>query len=240
MKNKVQISIALGLMCILLTSGIVVQLNTIKEAKKIVGTSYAQQGLKEEVLRWKEDSERKYQELEQKEKELELTRQQTTHENGRALELQQELDEANRLLGLTEVTGTGIILTIKDNDLVSAKDVLDAARILIHDNDLIEMVNELKNSGAEAISINGQRIVSTTAINCSGAVITVNDVKLNSPFEIRAIGKIASLNGIARPGGYLSIMEDEGIIATLEQSNNVTIPKYTGVNSPKYMHSIED
>jgi len=198
MKNKVQTGIGIGLMCILLVSGIVIQLNTITEARKIVGTSYAEQGLKEEVLRWKEEYERKYRELEEKEKELERTRQETTQENSRALGLQEELDEANRLLGLTELTGTGIILTLKDNDAISAKEGNDMSKAIIHDEDLREMVNELKNSGAEAISINGQRIVSTTAITCSGAVITINDVKINSPFEIRAIGKISNLNGIAR------------------------------------------
>lgn len=198
MKNKMQIGIGIGLMCILLASGIVIQLNTISEARKIVGTSYAQQELKEEVLRWKEEYERKYKELEGKEKELERTRQETTQENSRAADLQAELDEANRLLGLTELTGTGIILTLKDNDAISTKEGNDMSKAIIHDEDLREMINELKNSGAEAISINGQRIVSTTAITCSGAVITVNDVKINSPFEIRAIGKISNLNGIAR------------------------------------------
>ena len=70
MKNKVQIGIALGIMCVLLVSAIIVQLNTIEEATKIVGTSFAEQGLKEEVLRWKEIYERSYKDLENKEKEL--------------------------------------------------------------------------------------------------------------------------------------------------------------------------
>ena len=112
--------------------------------------------------------------------------------------------------------------------------------MLVHDQDLRELVNELKNSGAEAISINGQRIITNTAITCSGAVITINGVRLSSPFEIRAIGNTASLKGgIVRIGGYLSRMEDEGIIATLEESNNVLITKYTGVNTPKYMQTVK-
>ena len=69
MKNKMQIAIALGLMCVLLVTAIMMQLNTIEEAKKIVGTSYAEQGLKDEVLRWKESYEREYRELENKENE---------------------------------------------------------------------------------------------------------------------------------------------------------------------------
>lgn len=240
MKNKTQIGIALGLMCIVLTGGISVQLKTIKEATKAVGSSLVESELKEEVLRWKEDYENIYEELENKELELEKARQESTRENGRLKELQQELDETNRLLGLTEVTGEGIVLTVKDNDGTTLKELgLDLNQALVHDEDLRQLVNELKNSGAEAISINGQRIMSTTAINCSGAVVTINNIKINSPFEIRAIGNVYSLGGIKRPGGYLSLMEDEGIIATFDSSNNITIPKYAGVNSPKYMINAE-
>ena len=236
MKNKTQVGIALGLMCILLTSAIVIQLNTIKEATSIVGTSYAESELKEEVLRWKEEYEGIYKELERKEEELEKERQNSTQENSRLTELQQELEQLNKFLGLTEISGGGIILTLKDNEGVDSN--TDANVALVHDEDLRQIVNELKNAGAEAISINGQRIVPTTAITCSGAIVTINGVKVNSPFEIRVIGNEASLFGVTRPGGYLSFMEDEGIIATISKSNNITVAKYTGVISPKYMRNV--
>lgn len=240
MKNKTQVGIALGLMCILLTSAIVIQLNTIEEATNIVGTSYAEEELKEEVLKWKEDYEKIYTELEEKEEELEKARQESTKENSKLTQLQEELNQLNKLLGLTEVIGEGIVLTIKDNDGTAIKEMNgDLNKALVHDGDLREVINELKNSGAEAISINGQRIVSTTAITCSGAIVTVNGTKLNSPFEIKAIGKIENLKGIKRAGGYLSILEDEGIIAIYSESNNLTVSKYSGVNNPKYMKNIE-
>lgn len=240
MKNKTQIGIALGLMCVLLTSAIVVQLSTIKEASKIVGTSYAQSELREEVLREKEEYERIYGELEEKEKELERVRQESTKENTRLKELQQDLDNTNKLLGLTEVTGSGIVLTLEDNDGTTMKELGENLnKALVHDWELIEILNEIKNTGAEAISINGQRLVGGAAITCSGAIVTVNGVKLNSPFEIRAIGNPNTLAGITRVGGYLSIMEDKGIKAKFEKSNNVTVPKYAGINSPKYMKNVE-
>lgn len=200
MGNKTQIGIAIGLMCVLLTSAIVIQLNTIKEATKIVGTSYAESELKEEVLIWKEEYERTYKSLENKEKELEAVREESTKENGRLKELQNELDEINKRLGLTEVTGSGMILTVKDNDAINTKEPsVDPSEIIVHAEDLIELINEFKNAGAEAISINGQRIVATTSINCVGTVITINEVKVNSPFEIKVIGYLPSLRTIKRP-----------------------------------------
>lgn len=238
--NKTQIGIALGLMCVLLVSAIVVQLNTIEEATKIVGTSYAQSELREEVLREKAEYERIYKELEEKEEELERVRQEATQENTRLKDLQEDLDNTNKLLGLTEVTGSGIILKLEDSDGKAIKELGgDLNQALVHDGDLRAIINELKNTGAEAISINGQRIIGGTAITCSGAIITVNGVKLNSPFEIIAIGNSNTLAGITRVGGYLSLMEDEGITADFKKSNNITVPKYTGVNSPKYMKNVE-
>lgn len=199
MKNKVQIGIALGIMCVLLVSAIIVQLNTIEEATKIVGTSFAEQGLKEEVLRWKEIYERSYKDLENKEKELEKARTESTKENARLTELRKQVDKANKLLGTTELTGEGIIVTLKDNDISTVKELgMNISRALVHEEDLRQIINELKNTGAEAISINGQRIVPTTAIVCSGAIVTVNGVKINAPFEISAIGDFYTLNGIRR------------------------------------------
>lgn len=242
MKNKTKIAIAIGIMCMLLTCAVLIQLNTIKEATKIVGTSYAEASLKDEVLRWKENYESLYEELQKAEKELEQVRQEMTSDNSRGTELEEQLTEANKLLGLTELTGSGVIVTLEDNDQVTAKDLGiedDISKYLIHNNDVINIINELFNAGAEAISINGQRIVSTTAIDCIGSVITVNGVKLSSPFKISAIGNPESLAGITRPGGYFEIINSTGGIANLEKSNNVTVAKYTGTITSEYMNTVE-
>ena len=242
MKNKFQIAIVIGIMCMLLTIAIMMQLNTINEATKIVGTSYAEDKLKEEVLRWKENSESLYKTLEEKETELEKTRQEATKENNRGTELEEELSSINKSLGLTELTGNGVIVTLSDNNTVTANDIDSDDNInyyLIHDTDIISIVNELNNAGAEAISINGQRVIGTTAITCSGAVITINGVKLSSPFKINAIGNPESLSGIGRPGGYLENIKLTGAFASIEKSDNVIVSKYTGTITSKYMKDID-
>lgn len=242
MNKKYQIAITIGIMCVLLAGAIVVQLNTIKEATQIVGTSYARASLKDEVLRWKERTESQYKVLEAVEVELERTRQEATKENSRGSELEEELSTVNKLLGLTEITGSGVIVTLADNNEVKASEIEGDDSInyyLIHDVDIWSVVNELYNADAEAISINGQRIVGTTAITCSGAVITINGVKMSSPFKISAIGNPETLYGIARPGGYLESISSTGSITTIEKSNNVTVAKYTGTLTSKYMNSAE-
>ncbi len=243
MKTKTKIAIVIGIMCMILTYAILVQLTTIREATKIVGTQYAQAGLKDEVLRWKENYENSYKEWEKAEQELERTRQEVTTDNEKGKALEKELSNTNKLLGLTELTGSGLIVTLADNTEVSSADLeidKDIRDYLIHDADIINVVNELNNAGAEAISINGQRVVSTTSITCTGTVVTINGVKLSSPFKISAIGNSeALLGGVDRPGGYLEIIESYGAIASAVKSNNVTVAKYGGTLTAKYMKNVK-
>ena len=110
------------------------------------------------------------------------------------------------MIGLTEVTGSGIILTIADSE-IDSNSVLDVSDLLIHDLDLLKVINELKNAGAEAISINNQRIILTTPIICGGNTININGERIGSPFEIKAIGSPEALANLSRPGGYLSKLE---------------------------------
>ncbi len=232
--DKKQIAITLGVMCILLTSGIIIQINTTKKNTISNNIRTSNNDLRDEVLQWKEKYEKIYAELQSSENRLEEVRQQATQNNNDFTEIEQELKSANSLLGLTELTGEGIVITVADNNNASVKDK-NLSDELVHNTDLIEIVNELKNSGAEAIAINGQRVLSTTSIDCVGAVISVNGEKINSPFVISAIGNKELLNGITRPGSYIGIMEEDGVEIKIEKSDEVTIPKYNKVLNAKYM-----
>ncbi len=236
--NKKQVAITLGVMCALLTSGIIIQVNTIKDNSISNITRTSNNDLRDEALKWKEKYEAVYAELQDAESDLEKIRQEATSDNNDYTEMEQELKSINALLGLTELTGEGVVITVSDNENASIKDE-NLTDELVHDTDIIEIVNELKNAGAEAISVNGQRVVSTTYINCAGSVITVNGEKINSPFVISAIGNRASLSSITRPGSYIGIMEEQGIKVTVEKSSELTIQKYNKVLTAKYMSTIK-
>lgn len=232
--NKNKIAITLGVMCILLTSGIIIQVNTIKSNSISNTVRTSNNDLRDEVLKWKEKYEKVYAELQHSENDLARVRQEATKDNNTYTEMEQELKSVNALLGLTDLTGEGIVITVSDSDSASIHDE-NLSNALVHNTDLIELVNELKNANAEAISINGQRIISSTHINCVGTLITVNGEKINSPFVISAIGNKERLSGIIRPGSYIEIMEEDGIIVKVEKSSEVKIPKYNKVMNSKYM-----
>lgn len=226
-KNKKQIAITLGVMCLMLSCGIVIQLNTIKNATASVGSSLEENELRDQVLRWKDKYDMTYADLEKAEKELEQRRQEASKKSNNSTNLEEKLKTNNILLGATEVSGQGVIVKLEDS--------ID----LVHDLDIITIISELKNAGAEAISVNDQRVVSTTAITCDGNVILINGQKIGTPFTILAIGHAESLLGaLARPGGYIELLNEDGVNAEIKKSNHITIPKYAGVITSKYMKNV--
>ena len=143
------------------------------------------------------------------------------------------------MLGLTEVTGNGLIITINDNQDISLNSwFADPNLLVVHDTDLMRVVNELKNAGAEAISINEQRLVTTSAIECDGNIIKVNGEKIGAPFTIKAIGLPEVLINVDRIGGYLDYLRDTRFlkvsIERVTDKKTITIPKYTGVMKFQY------
>lgn len=235
--NKKMISIVLGIMCFALTLSICVQVKTVKSSNSTVGNSYKENNLRAEVLKYQEKYDNKYKELEMAEKELEKERQKSTKNNSDLEKKEQQIIQGNKMIGLAEVTGPGVIITLSDskND---ASSVLNPSTLLVHDVDILGVVNELKNAGAEAISINEQRIVPTTSISCGGNIIDINGEKVGAPFVIKAIGLPEQLAGLSRPGGYLEILEWASIGVELKKSNDITIPKYTGVIKYEYAQTV--
>ncbi len=239
MNNNKTTSIVLGIMCMALTIGICIQIRTVNSYSTIkTGQNYDQNNLRAEVLKYKEKYENKIEQIEKIDKDLEKKIEQATNDNENLEDAQNQIKEGNKLIGLTEVTGEGVIITLTDSKL-DATTALDPSSLVVHDMDVYYIVNELKNAGAEAISVNGQRIITTSAIECGGNIITINGEKIGSPFEIKAIGLPENLANLNRTGGYLEAMRKSSVGAELKKSNDITIPKYTGIINYKYAKSIE-
>lgn len=213
-----------------LTLGIAIQIKTVTNSTTTVGKTLVENELRDSVLRWKQKYDNAYTLLENKEKELNSLREKAGSRDENYSEQNTKLQRYNMLLGNTQLIGKGIIITLKDGDSTTIKGA--ATNYIVHDGDLLEVVNALKNCGAEAISINDQRIVSTTAISCVGNVITINGEKVGVPYVIKAIGLPSKLYGsITMPGGYISLLEKDGVQVDVEQveKESIIIPKYNGI-----------
>ncbi len=170
----------------------------------------------------------------QSEKTLEDDRKKATQNNTETAQMEDQLSKINRQLGLTDVKGEGVIVKVDDNK--KSEDALDPSKSVVHDGDLVEIVNLLKNGGAEAISINDQRITSVTAITCDGNVVRINGEKVGVPFEIKAIGSQERLKGaLEMPYNYIYEMKRDGLQIEINKATFIEIPKYEGVIKREYM-----
>jgi uncharacterized protein YlxW (UPF0749 family) len=141
---------------------------------------------------------------------------------------------------MTAVKGPGIIMTLNDSKQ-EVSEGEDIAWYLIHDIDILEIVNELRIAGAEAISINGERVTSTTSIRCGGPTINIDGKRHAVPFVIEAIGdpKVLEASAIA-PESYIELyMEFSGIEVEIQKVENLTIDGYKGVNKTRHLRKSE-
>ncbi len=237
--KKNQIAITLGIMCFILTIGICIQLKTMNEASSTASRTLADNELRDQVLKWKEKYENTYDILKERQKRLEEVRAIATQNDTAASAKQEQLKQNNIILGLTDVQGDGIIIEVADGNPESIIATINPSSVLVHYYDLLGLVNELNNAGAEAIEINGQRIVSTSSITCEGTVIKVNGEKIGSPFIIKAIGSQGLLYGsITRAGSYVEALNDYGVKTNVTKADGIYIEKYKGVINYEYAKTI--
>lgn len=241
--NKKKISIVLGVVCFVLAFAVVVQIKTVKNSILISDPTFAEDGLRDEVLKWKERYDNCYAELERADKELEEQRTKASQNDGNATQKEEALKIGNTYLGLTDVTGKGVTITLRDNQTVTSESISATDNLSdynIHDIDILSIINELKNAGAEAISLNDQRIIPTTSIVCAGNIVQMNGQKVGAPFIIKAIGSQDTLyENLNRPGGYLDNLKSWGITADMKKVNNLTVSKYSGVINYKYLKEVK-
>jgi uncharacterized protein YlxW (UPF0749 family) len=146
--------------------------------------------------------------------------------------LNESLQQIKQFSGLTELEGPGIVVTLRDSPKTSGMGLGAGAESgdVIHDTDVLRVVNELLSSGAEAVSVNDHRVTNRSSFRCVGPTILVNDIKIASPVEIRAIGDPKTLFGAMNlPGGILADIRqaDPGMVE-IERVEKMSIKAYTG------------
>jgi uncharacterized protein YlxW (UPF0749 family) len=138
------------------------------------------------------------------------------------------MDELKARAGETEMEGKGIVFTLDDSKQ-AAKAGENKNLYIIHDDDLLRVVNELRSAGAEAISLNGQRLIGSSEIRCVGPTVLVNERRLAAPFVISAIGNPQTLeSSLKLRGGVIENFKFWGIKADIVQSDKVRIPAFQG------------
>lgn len=149
-------------------------------------------------------------------------------------------EEANIMAGLAPIKGPGIEITLVDSKKKLGNDT-DTNLYIIHDEDLLKVLNELKAAGAEALAINDQRLIATSEVRCAGPTVTVNNTRIAAPYVIKAIGDPLTMeNAINMRGGVAEALSVWGIQLDVKRSNNIVIPGYKNVPNFKYAKLVAD
>jgi uncharacterized protein YlxW (UPF0749 family) len=156
--------------------------------------------------------------------------------------LQRQVDALREPAGLAPVAGPGLTVVLND----APKSQIEKAtaegigidELVVHQQDIQAVVNALWAGGAEAMTIQGQRVVSTTGIKCVGNTVVLRGVPYSPPYRISAIGEPSSLEASLAASdyidAYLTVVESHGLGYEVTSSARLELPGYAGSTALKY------
>jgi uncharacterized protein YlxW (UPF0749 family) len=156
-------------------------------------------------------------------------------------EINSQIEQIKFYNGFTAVRGPGIMVRVSDN--ISEDPELDIMERIVHDVDIVVLLNDLKAAGAEAIEVNGKRIINISEVVCAGPLIRVNGEVIPAPFVIIAIGDMDELyDAVTEEGTYAYELKNTyGMEVVAAQGYNLTVREFRGINyETKYAEIIKE
>ena len=221
------VTVVVFIVCIVLVSVMLMQFRTVEQTDITEIETMRESELRALLSDWKTRYEDVAKQLEDTNKRIEEYNK-TIEDNEAAADLiDDELTESNILVGKTDVYGEGVEVTLSDGDYSD-----------VNASHLIDLVNELRYAGAEAISINGIRILAMTDIVEMDSYILISLQRVQGPYVVKAIGDKDYMSTILqlKGSGFVDITSD--INVSLAFKNRVEIPKYNGELEIEYMQEV--
>ncbi|MEV5170933.1 DUF881 domain-containing protein [Streptomyces flaveolus] len=184
----------------------------------------------EDLVRILDELDSRTQRLQDEKQGLEKQRQELQTSSDQAAEARRQTAEKERQLGILAGTvaaqGPGITMTIEDTKGTVQADML------------LDAIQELRAAGAEAIQVNGVRVVAGTYFTDSGKSVSVDGNKINAPYRFKVIGKPQDLEpALNIPGGVVQTLEKEQATATVERSDKIVVDALRQAKRPDYARS---
>lgn len=224
MKEKVIMIVTIGIICILLTSVMFLQFKSVQVIEESGVGQKRETELRTEYSTLKDKSSEMKQQLEEIQNTTKEYTDQSSDVQATMDLLKSDVDKARCDLGYTDVKGPGIILTIADG-----KNAANDKEQVITYNDLIMAINELKYAGAEAISLNDERVVNNSFVANISEYMVMNDNRISGPYTIKVIGDSKNLESVINiKGGIKDYLESYNKQISYTVENEVYINKYNG------------
>ena len=242
-KEKLVMNITIGIACFALMLVMFMQFKVVKQTDITSIETMREEDLRTELADWRE----KYTELTERYNDVmtKISEYQTEKENDEktAQLLQSDLEQLSLSLGTTNINGEGVTIILTDNEGKTLPGDEDVTISKITSYDLLLVLRELYIAGAEAISINDNRIVAMTDIflreNNEISIMQIDSQRITSPYVIKAIGNKSYLESAANSkDGKLKQLQSAGHgveVQTSSASRPITIGAYTGEIETKYM-----
>lgn len=197
-------------------------------------------GLEQELKTVRAEKEAVLQELLDVETKLSQLEKESISEDTLLQQLMDEVDRYKMFSGLTDVTGPGVVITI--DDPVPTEETDGYSVIMTRYDLLLAVVNKLKEAGAEALSVNGQRIINTTEISLAGNNVNINATPTAPPYVIKAIGdpEILEATMTIRYGVLYNMKETYGLQVSIAKQEALEIPRYSGVLRFRYAEPVAE
>ena len=152
--------------------------------------------------------------------------------------VQAEVERLRDPAGLVERSGPGVQITLSD----APEEVTNASTgdqdknlLVVHQQDIQAVVNALWKGGAEAVTIAGQRIISTTGIKCEGNQVLLQGLPYPQPYVIEGVGDPGSLTSAIAEDPYLQVYREQAddpdisVGWELDLEDDLTAPAYDGL-----------
>ena len=140
--------------------------------------------------------------------------------------------------GLVGVEGAGITITLDDAPV--REPGMPPSWFIIHDYDIRTILNELKTAGAQAIAINGERVVPMSEQICAGPTIIINDNRYPVPYIIEAIGEPDGLYEAMSTSNKVAELKEFNILVDIKKSDKIRISKFSGADKlDRYISGLE-
>lgn len=184
----------------------------------------------EDLVRILDELDDRTQRLEEEKQGLEDQRTELENSSDQAEEARKQTVEKERQLGILAGTvgaqGPGITLTINDTKGTVEADML------------LDAIQELRAAGAEAIQVNGVRVVASTYLTDSDDGISVDGNKITQPFRFKVIGNPQDLEpALNIPGGVVQTLEKEQATVTVERADKILVDALRAAKQPDYARS---
>lgn len=231
--------IVIGLLALFIGLVISIQITTTQGSDQggLVPVAKAQ-GYLEELKKVRAEKDAAVQELNDLEARLDQIEKEKSDEDFFLKGIVSDLEKYKMAAGVIDVKGPGVIITV-DDPIVTDEFSDDYSVIMLRYELLLSLVNKMKDAGAEAISINGQRIIATTEISLAGDNVNINTVPTAPPYMIKAIGNPETIEAtLTIRFGIIEQMKNYGLRITIKQKDELEVPRYSGIIKYRYAESV--